>query len=227
MVAAQEHTMQEPPETRESLLAQMRDAGDQRAWQEFVDLYRPVVYRVALARGLQHADALDLVQTVFIAVSRALGDWEQRSPQTRFRHWLLRVAKNATINAVTRRPLDQPLAGFPVEELLEQAPASTRETETLVQLEYRRALFLRAAEQVRVDIHPDTWKAFELTAIDGLSKEAAAYELGKSVGTIYAARSRVMKRMVSVVAQLEGAQLEGAQLEGNEIEGGGHANKRL
>ena len=186
--------MQELPDTRESLLSQVRDKSNHRAWQEFVDLYRPAVYRIALARGLQHFDALDLVQTVFISVAEAIGEWERRTPQVRFRHWLLRVARNATINALTRRPPDQPLAGIPVDELLEQIPEQSRETETLVLLEYRRALFQRAAELVRVDVHPDTWKSFELTAIDGMSKEAAARELGKSVGTIYAARSRVMKR---------------------------------
>jgi len=196
--------MQDLPETRESLLLQVRDNSNHRAWQEFVELYRPVIYRAALARGLQHVDALDLVQTVFIAVSGAMKDWEKRSPQTRFSYWLLRVARNATINALTRRPLDQPLAGLPVDDLIEQFPQRTRETGTLVQLEYRRALFQRAAELVRVDIHPDTWKAFELTAIDGMSKEAAALELGKSVGTIYAARSRVMKRLAAFVSELEG-----------------------
>ena len=195
--------MQELPETRESLLLQVRDKSNHRAWQEFVDLYRPVVYRVALARGLQHVDALDLVQTVFIVVAEAIGDWEKRDPKARFRYWLLRVARNATINALTRRPFDQPLAGIPVDELLEQLPQPS-ETATLVQLEYRRALFQRAAELVSVDIHPDTWKAFELTAINGLSKEAAAHELGKTVGTIYAARSRVMKRLATTVSELEG-----------------------
>ena len=77
---ARELTMNEVPETRDSLLLQVRDKTNHRAWQEFVDLYRPVVYRVALARGLQHFDAQDLVQTVFIAVAGAIAKWEKSSP---------------------------------------------------------------------------------------------------------------------------------------------------
>ena len=65
--------------------------------------------------------------------------------------------------------------------------------------------YRRAAEQVRVDVNHDTWKAFEFTAINGMSNEAAAHELGKSVGSIYAARSRVMKRLSIVVSELEGS----------------------
>ena len=193
----------ELPETRDSLLLQVKDPGNRQAWEEFVQIYRPVVYRIAVARGLQHADAQDLVQTVFLAVSHSIGRWERSSPSTRFRHWLLRVAKNATINAVTRRPREQSLVDECVDDLLQRSADPDREMESLVDLEYRRQLYLQAAHQVRADIHPDTWKAFELTAVEGMSNAAVARELGKSIGTIYAARSRVMKRLSQVIAQLE------------------------
>ena len=195
----------EIPETRDSLLLQVKDPDNRRAWEEFVQIYRPVVFRVATARGLQHADALDLTQTVFLAIAKSIGRWEKSNPSTRFRHWLFRVAKNATINAVTRRPREQSLFGLSVDEQLEYDPETDRATESLLELEYRRQLYLRAAEQVRVDVHPDTWKAFELTAVKGMSHGAVAEELGKSIGTIYAARSRVMKRLSLIIADWEGA----------------------
>lgn len=149
----------------------------------------------------------DLVQTVFVAIAGSIARWEKSNASTRFRYWLIRVAKNATINAITRRPndspLNNPLAGSSLDSLLEQCPQRDSQAESLIELEYRRELYLRAAEQVRVDVQPDTWKAFELTAVQGLSNEAAAQELGKSIGTIYAARSRIMKRLSAVVIELE------------------------
>lgn len=195
--------MYQVPETRNSLLLRVCDPEDQQAWEEFVGIYQPAVYRIAIARGLQHADALDLVQTVFISVANSIGTWKKRDSSTRFRHWLLRVAKNATLNAVTRKPLDQPLAGSTIDSLWAELPQPDREAESLVELEYRRELFLRAASQVQVDVHRETWKAFELTAIEGMSKEQAARELGKSVGSVYAARSRVMNRMSQIIAEME------------------------
>ena len=194
--------MHDIPETRDSLVFQIKDPDNRIAWEEFVEIYRPVIYRLAVARGLQHADALDLVQTVLISVANSIGRWEKTSPSTRFRHWLLRVARNATINAMTRRPQDQPLAAS-AEALFEKIPEPDQATESLMDLEYRRELYLRAAEQVRVDLHPDTWKAFEFTAIDGMSNTDAARELGKSVGAIYAAKSRVMKQLSNRVLELE------------------------
>lgn len=54
----------ESPETRESLLIRVRDLQDRDAWDQFVQIYRPVVYRLARNRGLQDADAQDLAQKV-------------------------------------------------------------------------------------------------------------------------------------------------------------------
>ena len=72
-----------------------------------------------------------------------------------------------------------------------------------IELEYRRELYLRAARIVRGDVEPETWRAFELTVIEDRSIDAAAVELEKPVGTIYAARSRIMRRLRKAVQELE------------------------
>ncbi len=194
--------MHEIPETRASLVLRVQNPDDQQAWDEFVRLYQPVVYRVGRSRGLQEADANDLVQTVFVSIAGSIGKWSPRDSKVKFRHWLLRVAKNATINALSRRPADQ--AGAIDGDLLHEVEAGDRHSESLIELEYRRELFIRAKEMVRVDFSQDTWQAFELTAIQGLSKEQAAQELGKSIGAVYAARSRIIRRLSEAVAKLEG-----------------------
>lgn len=192
------------PTTRESLILRISDPADADAWEEFVATYRPAVYRIATLKGLQHADALDLVQVVFVAIAGSIDRWKKSSPSTPFRHWLARVAKNATLNALTRRAPFQPPGGSAMVSLLQEVPAADAETREMVELEYRRELFRRAAQQVQMDVNTDTWKAFQLTAIDGLTSEMAARELGKSIGTIYACRSRVMKRLAVAVAELGG-----------------------
>src|SRR5215831_19516115 len=62
--------MAEPPLTRVTLLARIKDGRDTDAWREFVQLYGPVVYRFARNRGLQDADAADLMQDVLRSVAR-------------------------------------------------------------------------------------------------------------------------------------------------------------
>jgi RNA polymerase sigma-70 factor, ECF subfamily len=199
------------PETRESLIIQVKDPSNRDAWGKFVDLYRPVVHRIAIARGMQDADAQDLTQQVLMAVASSIGRWEKSGETIRFRHWLRRVARNAIVNAVSRRPPDQATGTSSIENLLIELPERTGnqhdvETDSLIELEYRRELYLRGAGFVRTDVDPVTWRAFELTVISGMSNADAAHELGKSIGAIYAARSRVMKRLRAAVAEIEETQ---------------------
>ena len=195
--------MEEFPETRNSLLMQIRQPENGRAWEEFVEIYRPVIYRTARSRGLQHADAMDLVQTVFISVAGSIGKWEKRNEKTRFRHWLLRVARNATINSITRRPRDLPVGGQETEDYLVSRQVSDVESATQLDLEYRRQLYLTAADQVRESVDESTWQAFELTSVHEMPIEDAARDLGKTVGAVYAARSRIMKKLSDIVSRLE------------------------
>ncbi len=190
------------PETRDSLLLQVQDPANREAWDRFVAVYQPVIFRIALARGLQHADALDLVQQVLMSVAGSVESWERKDETSKFSHWLSRVTKNAIINALSRRPHDRAVGGSAGELQLNQLKAID-ETCSLVDYELRRELYLRSAEIVKTDFRRETWEAFQHTVIDGMSPEDAARLLGKSVGAVYTARSRVMFRMKEVVLQLQ------------------------
>jgi len=191
------------PETRNSLLLKVRDPADADAWKEFVAIYRPAVYRLARRRGLQDADAEDLAQRVLVSVSTAIQTWEKDESRGTFRAWLLRVARNAIINALTRRPPDAAVGGPGASEELDGRGAEYGAIDDLIEDEHRRAVFRWAATEVRSEFHETTWLAFQLTAVDGLSVEDAAAEIGKSTGSVYAARSRVMRRLKAKVVEFQ------------------------
>jgi RNA polymerase sigma-70 factor (ECF subfamily) len=183
------------PETRPSLLIRIRNQGDAAAWSEFTEIYRPLIYRLACHRGLQHADADDLAQQVLLAVARAISRWENDPARARFRTWLHRVATNAILNALTRAPADRGSGDSALEALLVRHPAVDGPTSDFVRLEHRRDVFRWAARQIRSEFHPSTWDAFWLTAVDGRGADEVARELNLSRGSVYAARSRVMRRL--------------------------------
>ena len=86
--------MAEPPPTRVTLLARLKDGADADAWREFVHLYGPVVYGFARKRGLQDADAADLMQEVLRSVARNAGRMEYDPKRGTFRGWLNTVTRN-------------------------------------------------------------------------------------------------------------------------------------
>lgn len=191
------------PETRASLLLQVQAGDDPKAWDEFIAVYRPIVYRLARRRGLQDADAEDLAQQVLLSVARSIEGWQKRDESVRFRHWLRRVAKNAIVNLLTRGPKEQAAGSTSVYELLHQHDADEDAIARDLELEYRREIFFRAAAIVQSEIASDSWKVFELAVIEDIPIEQVAATLGKSVGAAYAARSRVMKRLRRCVEDME------------------------
>ena len=195
--------MVDGPETRESLLIRVRDSSDRDAWDQFVSIYQPVVYRLARLRGMQDADAQDLTQRVLLSISQSIARWEP-AEGTKFRHWLAKVAKNAVINALSRAPKDRGQGGSAFTKLM---IASEAETEQSYELEYQRQLYRRAADIVRHRADETTWLAFSLTMIDGKSIETAAKLLDIQSGTVYAARSRIIRRLRDEVRKLNSADI--------------------
>jgi RNA polymerase sigma-70 factor (ECF subfamily) len=191
------------PDTRDSLLVQVRSAENRQAWNEFVSMYRPVIYRLARHKGLQDADAQDLIQQVFMAVASSISRWERNHESVRFRNWLGRVARNAIINALARQPRDRGAGSSSVQMLLADHPNTSSADEIQLNQEYRREIFARAAREVQGCIAAETWRAFEATVVQGQSIVEVAAELGKPVGSIYAARSRVMRQLREAVRELE------------------------
>ena len=195
--------MSDYPETRASLIVRLRDAADQAAWGEFVEIYRPVVYRLARRKGLQDADADDLAQQVLAAVASAVRRWQPDSARGRFRAWLSRIAHNRIINALTRRAPDRAVGGEPATDLL---AANDGPDSALLRMEYRREVFQWAARQVRGEFRPDTWQAFWQTAVEGRPIAVVAAGLGKGPGAIYTSRGRVMQRLREKIADWDGAE---------------------
>ena len=193
--------MTEFPNTRESLLTRIADATDRDAWAEFVQVYRPVIYRMARRRGFQDADAQDLTQRVLMSVAKAIGDWESDSNRARFRTWLSRVVRNQIFDIFRKQSVDNFVGGTSLTSALQKHPQKVSDQE--IDNEYRRAIFRQAASDIRHEFEDLTWTAFWLTAVDGVSVSTAAEQTNRKTASVYAARSRITKRLKQKIAELE------------------------
>jgi RNA polymerase sigma-70 factor (ECF subfamily) len=191
------------PKTQYSLIGRLHDPKDLLAWENFVGIYTPVIERVAAKRGMQAADIDNLVQEVWITVANHVGEWMEREDRGDFRAWLRRIANNQAVNLLTRRAT-RPWGHGGIEAEHELARVVSREgIESHFEIEYRRTLFVLAAQKVREETAEHNWLAFWLSCVEGLSVEQVSRKLNLRAANIYFARSRVMARLKKVVKQLE------------------------
>lgn len=196
--------MDEAPKTRPSLLVRIRNCNDHQAWTEFVEIYEPLIYRLARRKGFQDADAAELTQEVFVAVASAIDRWRPDPGRGKFRAWLFRIARNLMINLLVHHRRHPPAAGdTSVGRLLEMQASPDGPESVLFDREYKRQTFHWAAEQIRDEFRESTWRAFWRTAVDGRPVRQVADELELSPGAVYVARSRVMARLRETVEGLD------------------------
>jgi RNA polymerase sigma-70 factor (ECF subfamily) len=197
--------MSESPVTHPSLLVRLRDAGDDRAWREFVEIYTPLIHRLARQKGLQEADAADLVQEVFGAVARRIERYDPDPSKGSFRGWLSRIARNQILDTLAaRRRQPQGMGDTNVRRLMDAQPAPPAEDTAYFEAECRRRWFAWAAERVRNEVSELAWRVFWMAGMEGKSAKEVAEAVGTTIGTVYHYKSQVMARLRRRIQEIEG-----------------------
>ena len=189
--------------TRASLLFRIKDQDDKVAWSQFVDIYGPLIYRYGRRKGLQDADATDLMQDVFRQIAQSIAKFQYDPELGKFRSWLFVLASHALsqkLKKAKRQPTGTGESG--VAKLLDQLP-SAHQADDIWEKEYRDHLFDWACEQVKVQFNESTWEAFYQTAVEGCKPAEVAEKLDISVGAVYIARTRVTQRLKEKIASVD------------------------
>ena len=187
--------------TPQSLLERAR-ANDAQAWEQLVQLYRPLVLFWCRHGRLNNLDAEDLSQDVFAAVARSLKQFRCDRPGDTFRGWLRVVTRNQILLHF-RRNADEPQAagGSDAHLRLQGIADPLAGCEAEEQVEFSR-LCRHVMQQVRSEFEEKTWHAFWLTVVEGRSPAALTQELGMSAASIRQAKSRILRRLKQEVGDL-------------------------
>ncbi len=195
--------MDSSPATRASLLIRLRDPHDADAWRQFVQLYAPVVYGFARKRGLQDADAADLMQEVFRSVAGAASRLVYDPKRGSFRGWLYTITRNKVFTFLEGQRRQIRGTGDPAGQQMLEEQAAPVDGSAEWDQEYERAAFAWAADQVRGEFQDSTWKAFWQTAVEGKGAQEVGKALGMSPGAVYVAKSRVIARLRERIHDLD------------------------
>ncbi|MEM8671575.1 MAG: sigma-70 family RNA polymerase sigma factor [Planctomycetota bacterium] len=196
--------MPEAASTRVSLLIRLRDNSDDDAWSQFVDIYGPLIFHFARRCQLQESDAADLVQEVMSEVAKSMVRFEYDPEIGQFRSWLFKVAKRTSYR-IYQKQLKQPKGTGDtraIERLLSE-PDQHDDLQPIWDQEYQQHLLGWATEQIRYQFQDQTWRAFWLTSVEERTPQEVAELTGLSVGAVYVAKSRVLKKLAEKIRDVD------------------------
>ncbi len=193
--------------TSRSLLMQLKD-GQAAAWERLTSLYAPLVYHWCRAMHLAEQDMPDVFQQVFQSVASHIQGFRKDRPGDKFRHWLRAITRNKVRDHFRRNARQAQAAGGTDAQIYFSqlaAPPSDHDlvAEEDVHDENREIgkLLRVALEQIREQVHPQTWQAFWKVVVEGKTPEEVGEELAMRPGTVRVAKSRVLSRLRSQLGE--------------------------
>jgi RNA polymerase sigma-70 factor, ECF subfamily len=182
-------------ETRQSLLFRAR-TGEEEAWKDLTDLYRPLIIGWLNRQGVPAVDLEDLSQDILLSVVQHLPGFEHSGHRGAFRSWLRTIVCNRTTDywraAGARTPAS---GGSGATAALQQIADPDSDLNRQWDEEHDRYVLGCLLDLVEQEFEPTTLRAFRRLALDGASGAAVAGELGLSVAAVYMAKSRVLQRI--------------------------------
>lgn len=178
----------------EQALIERAREGDLPAFNALVELHQNTVFSVVLRMIHDHGRAEDLTQDAFISAHRNLARYRGGS----FRAWLLRIAKNATLDELRRRKrrpevsIDADAVTF--HETLPSAEQSPEDAAQMRELGSAIAAGLAA-------LPGDQRIAVVMVDVEGMSYEETAQAMDVSIGTVKSRISRARERLRDFLRQ--------------------------
>jgi RNA polymerase sigma factor (sigma-70 family) len=179
----------------------LRDPKNAQAWKRFVERYGGKIAGWCRKWRLQDADVQEVTQNVLLKLLQGLRTYDAGHS---FRAWLKTVTHNALVDYLKRTArAGQGTGDSQVAQILGSVPARD---DLFMQLdqEFERELLEQAMARVRPRVHPDTWKAFEWTALGKQAGSEVAAQLNMTVDAVFKARSRVQQMLKHEIHKLDG-----------------------
>lgn len=196
--------------TRATLLQRLKNWQDQSSWQDFFDTYWRLIYNVARKRGLNEAEAQDVVQETMVSVAKHMPTFKYDPAIGSFKAWLWNLTrwrirdqfrKRETLAEDDSSVTDDPATNTRLEDRVVD-PAS-QELERLWDAEWENNLLNAAVAKVKRRVDPQNFQIFDLYVNKEWAPAKVAKAFGIPVGQVYLAKHRVTDLIKEEVKRLE------------------------
>ena len=198
--------------TRKSLLAKVR-GGDEVSWDEFYYAYKPLILLCGNDCGLTSDEKEELVQKVMCEIFQKdiIGKYDPDNVPPdivfkydpacgRFRHYLRKIVRYQAIRIFNQRKSHASIDS-------ETSPAhilpSNDEWDAVWDEEWSKHILHMAMTELKNRVHPETFVAFEMYAMQNRKVDEVAEFLNMSLSSIYTAKSRCIATLKEIIKELE------------------------
>ena len=183
--------------TTSTILDGLREPTNQTAWDRLAARFRAPIVQFARRRGLPVADAEDVAQETLSALVDACRNGRFDPKKGRLSKFLFGIAYRQTQNAFRKKAHAEI-------QIARTANTSTtfwsnlpdeRSAEESWDGTWERTVMTQCLAQIRLEVQPQTYRAFELTALAGLAPGVVAEQLDMSKNAVVLAKHRIVKRL--------------------------------
>ena len=184
--------------TRKSLLARVRNRSDDSAWRQFRNLYGPLLYRYARARGLSRDDAEEVRDQCLEVVTRQMPDFEYDKHKGGFKNWLRRITGNKVVDLL-RKHHEQVADTQQILAVRHPGPSPDEVWEHHWHHEHLKY----CVEQVRGSVSEVNYRAFQMLLLEDRSVNEVCTRLGITPNQAYKAKARILQRVRQKLAEFD------------------------
>lgn len=183
--------------TRRSLLRRVRDLDDHDAWDQFYELYAPLLYRFA-RRQLSAADAEEVRDQCLELLARKMPEFRYDPAAGRFKGWLYKVARSKIVD-LHRRGRDWTAKSEELQALVDDSPTPIQVWEE----QWRQEHLKYCLERARSFVPERSFVAFNMLMDDKSVPEVCA-ALSMNSNQVYKAKMAVLQRVRRILKTVGG-----------------------
>jgi len=188
--------------TTSTILSDLLDFENKKAWGRFVQRFAPVIVRNARKLGFQHADAEDIAQTALMRFASAYREGGYDPSKGTLRNWIFAIARRVMVDAFRSNACKKKATVSLPGDLTEVHSDDQRED---LAERWDREILVRCLAAVRMEFSKTSYRAFSLLALHESPASDIAAELGMTRRAVYLSKYRVMKRLATLRGELESA----------------------
>ena len=180
--------------TRHSLIERL-GGGEQSAWDEVNEIYRPMIRKWLSSFRLQPSDVEDMTQEVLTVLVRQIGDFRHNGQVGAFRNWLRTTTINVTRNSLRRRNITQGKGGSVFQASLAEMEDPNSADSRAFDEEHNRYVVAYLLREIERDFAEATLQIFRVHVVDDNSVAETAAILNVTNASVHTAKSRVLRKL--------------------------------